>query len=251
MAALHQKGNAMGKYHRALRAVSIALLGGVAFGLWSGGMAPTALAANCKAKAAAGVDWSECRKRNLILSRSDLSGATMKGTDFNATDLSRTRLTDGDLTKATVVRASFAGAMADGAIFERSVGSRTNFRDASLRRANFYKSEMPRADFSGAALNDVNFDHSDLGRTKFSGADISGTRYEFAILARADLRGSRFDGPIDFTGAYFFLTRIEGVDLSNAQGLAQWQIDMACGDDGTQLPEGIDRPDSWPCTMDW
>lgn len=241
----------MGKCHLAFRAASIALLGGLAFSVLSAGSAATALAADCKARAKPGVDWSECRKRNIILSSADLSGAVMQGTDFSATDLSKTKLAESDLTKATVVRASFADAMADGASFERSVGSRTIFRDASLRRANFYKSEMPRADFSGAALNDVNFDHSDLGRAKFAGADISGTRYEFAILARADLRKSRFEGPIDLTGAYFFLTRIEGVDLSAAKGLAQWQIDMACGDDKTRLPDGINKPDGWPCTMDW
>ena len=33
-----------------------------------------------------------------------------------------------------------------------------------------------------------------------------------------------------------FLTRIEGLDLSAATGLAQWQIDMSCGDGNTKLP---------------
>ncbi|MEM8877652.1 MAG: pentapeptide repeat-containing protein [Pseudomonadota bacterium] len=208
-------------------------------------------AAKCSASANPGVNWSDCRKRNIILTRSDLSGATLQGTDFSATDLSRSQMGGSDLTKATIVRASFAGTYADNAVFERSVGSRTNFQEASLKSATFYKAEMPRANFTGAALNDVNFDHSDLGRADFTDADITGTRFEFSILARADLRGSRFEGPIDFTGAYFFLTRIEGVDLSAAEGLAQWQIDMACGDDDTKLPDGVSRPGSWPCSMDW
>ena len=240
----------MARFHPTMTCGVMAPAAALAVTLLVGGAPSPALAAKCNASANPGVDWSDCRKRNIILSRSDLSGATLRGTDFSATDLSKSRLGGSDLTKATIVRASFASVDADGAVFERSVGSRTVFRQASLQGATFYKAEMPRADFSGAALNEVNFDHSDLGRSKFDDADITGTRFEFAILARADLRGSRFEGPIDFTGAYFFLTRIEGVDLSAAQGLAQWQIDMACGDDDTRLPDGLGRPDSWPCAIE-
>ena len=69
-----------------------------------------------------------------------------------------------------------------------------------------------------------------------------------ANLARADFRGATFTAPIDFDGAFFFLTRIEGLDLSKSTGLSQWQLNMACGDARTELPSGLTRPEDWPCS---
>jgi uncharacterized protein YjbI with pentapeptide repeats len=66
-------------------------------------------------------------------------------------------------------------------------------------------------------------------------------------LARADFRGATLSKPVDFDRAFFFLTRIEGVDLAAATGLTQWQLDMACGDDKTMLPAGLKKPKDWPC----
>ena len=54
----------------------------------------------------------------------------------------------------------------------------------------------------------------------------------------------------DFTGAYVFQTRLEGVDLSAAVGLEQGQIDIACGDGATRLPAGLSSPAAWPCAVE-
>lgn len=65
-------------------------------------------------------------------------------------------------------------------------------------------------------------------------------------MARAIFTDTRLN-KVDFAGAYTFLTRFEGVDLRNTQQLTQTQLDIACGDDETLLPEGLSRPLSWPC----
>jgi uncharacterized protein YjbI with pentapeptide repeats len=153
-----------------------------------------------------------------------------------------------DLEKANLLRSMMDKSKAAGANFEKAVGFRTSFVGTDLTSARFAKSEMQRADFTGATLTNVDFEKSELGRANFSNADINGTNFRFANLARADFRTARFDTPIEFTGAYFYLTRIEGVDLTQAVGLAQWQVDMACGDLGTQLPENLVLPETWPCT---
>ncbi len=203
--------------------------------------------ADCHSSAAPGVDWQGCRKRNLILKGADLSGAKLAGTDFTATDLRDTKLTAADLTKATMMRSYLDGAEAEGANFDTLHGYRTSFAGARLKDATFVKAEMTRANFTDADLTNVNFEKADLGRAKFNGAELTGTNFPFVNLSRADFRGSRFTGSIDFTGAYFFLTRIEGVDLGQAGGLVQMQIDMACGDEATQLPAGLVAPPHWPC----
>ncbi len=86
--------------------------------------------------------------------------------------------------------------------------------------------------------------------TQFQEATLTGSRFTLANLARADFRNTVFTGPLDVGNAFFYLTRIEGVDLSAATGLAQWQIDMACGDAQTRLPAGLTAPAGWPCKFE-
>lgn len=209
-----------------------------------------ALAGDCSAAPAAGIDWSDCRKRNLILSGANLSRANLSGADFTSTDLRKSGLDGADMEKANLLRSMMDDSKAAGANFERAVGFRTSFVNTDLTSARFAKSEMQRADFTGATLTNVDFEKSELGRANFSNADINGTNFRFANLARADFRTARFDTPIDFSSAYFYQTRIEGLDLSKAVGLAQWQVDMACGDLGTLLPSGLEIPKQWPCATD-
>ena len=217
------------------------------FSLFTFGSLGTVAYAKCHASAAPGVDWQGCRKRNLILKGSDLSGSNFAGTDFTATDLRDTKLTAADLTKATMMRAYLDGAEAEGANFNKLHGYRTSFVGANLKNASFIRAEMTRADFTDVDLTNVNFEKADLGRAKFKGASLTGVNFPFVNLSRADFRTSNFTGSIDFTGAYLFLTRFEGVDLGEAKGLEQWQFDLSCGDEKTQLPAGLDAPANWPC----
>ena len=78
---------------------------------------------------------------------------------------------------------------------------------------------------------------------------ITGSKFSLANLARADFR--KRNSPGRSTSPFLpFLTRIEGIDLSAATGLAQWQVDMACGDANTKLPAGLTAPADWPCKFD-
>jgi uncharacterized protein YjbI with pentapeptide repeats len=51
----------------------------------------------------------------------------------------------------------------------------------------------------------------------------------------------------DLTGAVLQLTRIEGADLSKVKGLTASQLNEACGNEKTRLPQGLSPPASWPC----
>jgi uncharacterized protein YjbI with pentapeptide repeats len=207
-------------------------------------------APDCSASPAPGIDWTECDKKLIILSGSDLNGATLVDVDFTSTDLRGTNLLAANLEKATLVRASLADAKARGAKFDRILAYRTNFSGIDARGATFASAEIQRSNFTNAVLADVDFTKAELGRADFSGADITGTRFALANLARADFSKAKFAGPIDFAGSFFFLTRIEGLDLSAATGLQQWQIDMACGDGDTKLPSDLSVGADWPCTFD-
>ena len=121
------------------------------------------------------------------------------------------------------------------------------------------------ADLSGAILIDVDFTSTDLRdtnllaaslekatlvRADFTDADITGSRFVLSNLARADFSKAKFTGAIDFTDSFFFLTRIDGLDLSQSSSLAQWQVDMSCGNAETRLPEGLKPSPDWPCNFD-
>jgi uncharacterized protein YjbI with pentapeptide repeats len=207
-----------------------------------------ALAANCEASPAPGVDWRECRKRNLMIDASDLSGAILEGADFSSSDLRKSKLDATNFSKAGLARAMLDGSSARDSNFEKALGYRTSFVGTDLGGARFAKSEMQRADFTNAVLKGADFEKSELGRVILTGADINDAKFGFANLARADFRGAVFSSALDFTGAYLYRTRFDGVDLSAATGLQQWQVDLACGDASTKLPAGLAAPASWPCT---
>ena len=87
----------------------------------------------------------------------------------------------------------------------------TSFSDAARIKAG-------DINCSGCNLSDASFRNTDL-----SHVDLSGT-----ILKNADL-----------TGAKLTLANIQGADLSTAKGLTQSQINRACGDAATKLPQRL------------
>src|SRR3546814_2358870 len=70
-----------------------------------------------------------------------------------------------------------------------------------------------------------------------------------AEIARAVFAGASLKGT-DMTGAYTYLARFDGTDLTGVKGLTQAQLDAACGDGETTLPEGLSAPASWPCAKE-
>lgn len=207
-------------------------------------------AADCGSVAAPGLDWSKCSKTNIMLPNSDLHDANLAGAHFDSTDLSNTNLTSANLEKATLVRAWLKNVHADGANFKRIEAYRSDFSNASANGASFANAELQRAEFGGAQLNNADFQKAELGRADFDKAILSGVNFSFANLSRATLAGAVMQGPVSFSGAFMYLTRIEGLDLSNATGLQQAQINLACGDNTTKLPSWLSAPSVWPCPPD-
>lgn len=210
----------------------------------------TVRAADCGNVAGPGLDWSGCSKSNIMLQNSDLKGANLFGAHFDSTDLSDTNLTSANLEKATLVRAWVKNVHADGANFKRIEAYRSDFSNVSANGASFANAELQRAVFRGAQLVNADFQKAELGRADFSKANLTGVNFSFANLSRAGLSGAVMQGPVSFSGAFMYLTRIEGLDLSNATGLQQAQLNLACGDKDTKLPSFLKAPTGWPCPPD-
>ena len=215
--------------------------------LITGLVTTTPARADCSQVAEAGIDWSGCRKRSLILSDTTLSNSKFIGTDLSSSDLRNSELSMSDFEKANLVRASLKGAIAKKANFSNSLASRTDFSEGDFEESKFQKAETSRTNFSNSNLQNSDFSRGEFARANFSGANITGVNFDFSNLARADFRNSNYAVVPSFSNSYFFQTRIEGMDLSKADELKQWQIDLACGDKQTKLPAGLQAPSSWPC----
>ena len=211
--------------------LSLAAIAGFAAALATG----PALSADCDSMAAPGIDWQDCPKRALIIRSTDLRHSNFDGANLEG---------------ATLVRSSLAGSSAKGANFAKVEGYRTDFGAVDAQGASFVNAELQRVDFSGANLSGTSFEKAELGRANFEGANLTGSRFTLANLTRADLSKAKFSGPLDFANAFFYLTRLAGLDLTAATGLTQYQIDMACGDADTKLPAGLTAPAGWPCELD-
>lgn len=240
-----RNGQPTPRHRAASRFIALGLFSAFAFTLSS-----PVMAASCGSTPEPGLDWSECSKKNLMLSASELEGANLAGTDFSLTDLSGSNLASANLEKATLVRAWLAGAKAEKANFGHVEAYRSSFANIVANGASFVGAELQRTDMSGAQLSGADFSKAELGRVNFKGAVLTGAKFSVANLSRANFNGVIFEGPIDFEEAFMFLTHIEGVDLSAATGLHQTQIDLTCGDESTKLPEGLKTPTTWPCASD-
>jgi uncharacterized protein YjbI with pentapeptide repeats len=123
--------------------------------------------------------------------------------------------------RCNLFQADFAGARLKG----------RNFAGARLRQADLSSSVMNHTSFAGADMRDVNayaavFSSADFARANLTHASFVGTYLQGANFAGATLEGTNFSG----------------AEMDRARGLAQRQLDAACGDSTTRLPPGLRLP---------
>ncbi|MCP4390087.1 MAG: pentapeptide repeat-containing protein [Gammaproteobacteria bacterium] len=182
--------------------------------------------AGCYDKRSPGMDWNGCKKINKMLDEIDFTGASLVKTDLSRSSATASHFQNADLTKAVGYRAKFDRVKLLQSTLTKSEFSRASFKNAQIENVDWSKSELGRADFSGAQLKNVSFIFTNLSRVNFSNAELS---------------------EVDIKGAYTYLARFQGVDLRGVKNLSQIQLDLACGDADTRLPEGSWMPDTWPC----
>ncbi len=205
--------------------------------------------ADCGDKPRPQVDWTKCTKMRLVLRNNDLSGAVLQRTNLSSTDLAGAKLQGAVLVEAIIDRARLREADLTGSDLTKAQGSRVNFQKANLAGVTLKKSELLRADFSNANLENADLSKAELGRAVFAEANLNGADLSYSNVARANFSEAQLEN-VNLTRAYTYLTRIEGVDLSKTIGLTQEQLELACGDLHTRLPNGLEKPTSWPCAKD-
>jgi uncharacterized protein YjbI with pentapeptide repeats len=203
-------------------------------------------AAGCSDKPGPGVDWTKCQKMRLVLKGQDLSKSHMERVNLGSTDLMDANLAGAMMVYADLERARLKQANLEAADLTKVQGGRADFEEANLAGAVLTKAELARTNFTDAILTKADMTKAEFGRAVFSGADLAGADLSYANISRALFDGAVLSG-VDLTGAYTLLAHFEGTDLSETVGLEQEQLEIACGDAETKLPDGLTLPGSWPC----
>jgi len=126
--------------------------------------------------------------------------------------------------------------------------TRASLADCNLQSSNMYASKLERVNFSFCELNGINISNS-----KAVKAEFSYTKLKYADLSSSDFTEAMFDGAhldfanlssikavkTEFTDALMVGTNLEYVDLSEAIGLTQEQVNQACINEKTSLPSGL------------
>jgi uncharacterized protein YjbI with pentapeptide repeats len=106
-----------------------------------------------------------------------------------------------------------------------------DFSGSRIRQSNFTVATADGARFRGANLSLANLFGMRAGRADFTNANLEG-----ATLVGGHFGGARFDGAA-LAGA-----NLSGAELADARGLTQQQLNTACGDGTTTLPNGMTAP---------
>jgi uncharacterized protein YjbI with pentapeptide repeats len=151
----------------------------------------------------------------------NLSGANLRGADLDSADLNSAYLSGANLSGANLIGANLAG--------------------ANLTSTNLSRVDLTGADLTGANLGLADLNGAYLSGANLAGANLSGTNLRGADLSYANLRG------VNLRAANLNVAYLIGADLTGAKNLIQTQLNEACSNTKTVLPEGLDLTLPKPC----
>ena len=160
------------------------------------------------------------------LAKANIPGANLSGANLRGADLDSAHLNSAYLSGANLSGANLLG--------------------ANLSGANLTSAKLNRVDLTGADLTGANLGLADLNGAYLSSANLSGANLGGANLRGADLTGANLRGA-NLRGANLSVAYLIGADLTGAKNLIQTQLNEACGNSETELPEGLGLTLLKPC----
>ncbi len=181
---------------------------------------------------------TECRPKATVRARQEAVLAFVEIEQGRGVrpNLMAADLSEADLGEATLVGAALSGATLIG----------TDLSQADLDGAYLIGTDLRGADLGGVTLNGADLIGADLREANLLGADLVLADLGEVTLNGADLVLADLGGA-NLSGADLGEANLRSADLRGAYDLTQVQLDSACGDEETKLPEGLPRPDHWPC----
>jgi uncharacterized protein YjbI with pentapeptide repeats len=166
--------------------------------------------------------------RNANLSITDLGSANLEGANLNEANLFGANLNSANLEHADLIvaylrSANLSNANLDGANLNGADLDNANLSEANLSKADLEGANLKSADLSNAMLSDANLFGANLNAANLDNANLTGADLDHADLSDANLSDANL--------AYTY--------LSLAKNLTQTQLDKACGNPSTRLPQGL------------
>jgi uncharacterized protein YjbI with pentapeptide repeats len=122
---------------------------------------------------------------------------------------------------------------------------------ADLTSANLKGSDAQENRFvlDNTNLRGVNLQDADLAYISMQGSNLSQAHLVYTDLSNADLSDANlyhaYLDNVDLSDTTLSGADLTHTNLQTATGLTQEQIDEAEGDERTQLPDDLQRPDNW------
>jgi uncharacterized protein YjbI with pentapeptide repeats len=164
--------------------------------------------------------------------------------DFSEAQLSGARLDRANLSGAELYRANLSGARLDGANLFGARLRGANLSAAKLHGANLSAAKLDSADLSRAELTEANLTRAELTEANLTRAELTEANLSGARLYRANLSGAWLV-EANLSDATLRLRDLPHGLTGDVLGLTQAQLDGARGNAGTQVPDGMRRPDHW------
>lgn len=178
-----------------------------------------------------GLSYANLSMANL--QGADLVGARLKGALLLTANFSQANLEGADLEGAELYQTNLKGAKLIWAYLKRAKLILANLSGVDLEGANLEGAKLYRATLIGASLKAANLKDAILFRANLSEANLEGANLTGANFYRADLRG------VNFSKTNLERADLRRADLEGAVALTQEQLDRACGDEHTRLPDGL------------
>jgi uncharacterized protein YjbI with pentapeptide repeats len=194
-----------------------------------------------------------------ILQRADLQGAYLQGAYLQEADLREAKLQGADLTAARLQRAGLQRANLERANLQAADLQRANFQGANLQGANLQapllEAYLQEADLQGANLQRAGLQRANLERANLQAANLERANLQGANLRKANLERANLEGAdleradlreANLWAAKLSQAKLQGTNVTGVKNLTHDQVNTACVDENTQLPEGLIRPAPCP-----
>ncbi|RKQ72045.1 uncharacterized protein YjbI with pentapeptide repeats [Litorimonas taeanensis] len=191
-------------------------------------------------------DLSNKRMNGVKLKDSNFAGALFNNSNLSGGQIDGSNLTGAHFRKALLYRVHGDKVMMESAVLEDATMTEAKVTNSILRSANLLRADLSRAHFEG---ND--FTASNLTSVKAPSVNFTGSNFSDAQLYHVNLREAVLDEAsfkdVSFGFATLTDASLKGTDfsdakMSNVQGLKQSQLDLACGNAMTELPDGLSIP---------
>jgi len=189
------------------------------------------------------VNFTNANLQDAILSKASLKFTIFDYANMKAADLREADLEGARLTGAMLQSVQLTGAILTNAVFTQADLTGVDFRAVNLAQVDFSGAKLSNAMLEGAEAANAIFRKSNLRMARMKGCALVGAKMEGADLTGAKLINANLSGA-DLTGANFLYADITGAllygaNLRDCQNITLQQLQSACLDNRTILPEAF------------